>query len=119
MERENIFDRPYFEDDRFFDDEIGSIGAIKTNSFINQWQFDLPSKSQIGERQFKPKTILINVLQKPRTNDSMHLDRQANHAIGHPFDIPPVLFVSLAHFVIFVMHGTSPRHEPPHHPPKR
>ncbi len=42
MDGQNVLDRFDFEDDRSLDDDIGTPGAIETNSFINQRQFDLP-----------------------------------------------------------------------------
>ncbi len=119
MNGENILDRLYFENDRPFNHDIGSIGAIETNTFVNQRQFDLSFKAQTGMRELKCKTIFINLFQKPRPNCPMYFNRQSNHSIGHAFPIrfPSVLFAILARFAVFVMHRTPPRQERFHHPP--
>jgi hypothetical protein len=120
MDWQNVLNRFYFENDSFFDDNVGSISSFETNTFINQVQFDLSLKSQTRTRKFKVKTIFVSMLKKPRANRTMDLDRHPNHPSGHllPIHLPSVPFATLAHFETFVMHGTPPRHEQLHHPPK-
>ena len=120
MNRQNFIDRFYFKDDRVFDDDIGAIATRKTNAFVNQMQFDLPLKSHARARQFEPKTILISMFKKPRTDGTMDFDCHADHPSGYllPIHLPPTLFVTLACFKIFVIHGTPPPHDHPDHSPK-
>ena len=61
MDRQNIFDRFYFDDYCFFHDNIGTVATLETNAFINQGQFDLPLKSQAGAGKLKAQTIFIDI----------------------------------------------------------
>ena len=118
MNRQNLLDRFYFKDNGFFYHDIGSVSARETDAVIDQRQLDLPLKRQTAAAHFETQTIHINLLQKAWSNRLMNLDRQSNHAARDiPRRQPDFLFsASSEHSAPSVIHGTSPPHEPPHHP---
>lgn len=120
MNRQNFVDRFYFKNDHVFDDDVGSIGTLKTGAFVDHMQFDLPFKSHTRSRQFKFKAIFISMLKKSWADSTVNLNRHPNHPPGHflPIHVPPVPFVTLVFFETFVIYGTSPQHKRSNHPPK-
>ena len=120
MNQHDFIDRFYFDDNRVFNDEIGSISTIETYAFISYVQFGLSLKSQTRQRQFETETILVSMLEKSRTNGTMDIDRHANHPSGHflPVHVSSAPFVTIVCFSPFVIHTTSPQHQRPNYPPK-
>ena len=82
MRRNQRCDRFDFKNDGVFDHHIGAEAERKCGSFVNDRHDDLVLKFDAGLAQLKTQKSRVNGFEKSRPGGTMHLDREADDALG-------------------------------------
>ncbi len=79
VRRQDPLDGLQFQKHLLLNDNIGTESFIESNSFIQDWNRDLPFDLQTEIRQFPREDHLINSLQKSWPKLPVHIDRGLKH----------------------------------------
>ena len=74
----HLFNRFHFKDNEILNDEVKTISAIERQSFVDNWNADLPSKVQIAKVEFVTEALFVSRFQQTGTQFTMNINRRAN-----------------------------------------
>ena len=79
---QDVLDRFQFKQDGACNDDIGKVGLVELDVFVNQRERDFPFEFQTGVFQFPTEAMLIGGLEQTGTELAVYLDGEVDDAIG-------------------------------------
>lgn len=82
VNRENLLDGFQFNDNLLFHNEVHLVSTIEDQSFVDEWDGNLPPKTYSATAQFKAKALFVSRFQQTRPHLPMYLNRRADDFRG-------------------------------------
>jgi hypothetical protein len=82
VHRQDALDGRGFQENGAGDDDVGEVALVLAHVFVNDGEGNLVLEFQVGVLQLPAKAVAIDRLEQSRAELAVHLDREANDAVG-------------------------------------